>query len=187
MGGAVALIALHLLRHYNNSERMFRLFDSFQDPHEPLPIDGSLVLGLLGGIENAKGRLLPVTGFYSKVTHGIGPGDPKKVNQLLTEFVRYKAEKIKIYEGWFQHTIEPASAEINQIALLMLDCGLYAPNQICMEHLYQKVVPGGMIVVDDYHSCDGCKTAIGEYLDKNKIKVSICTVPTTAMIYWTKE
>jgi O-methyltransferase len=39
---------------------------------------------------------------------------------------------------------------------------------VCLDHLFEKVVIGGVIIVDDYYSWDGCSKALHDYLSKNK-------------------
>lgn len=185
MGGSAAFIAKILLD--NNDTRVFRLFDSFNDPHEAKPIDGSYLIDQLGGNKRANGRLVPIEGYYNKVTKGIGPGNPKKVLSLLRDTVGYPEDKIKIYKGWVQHTLVPYSKRIEKISMLILDCDLYEPQKICLEHLYDKVVPNGIIVVDDYYSITGCKAAVDEYRDKMQINDSIKIVNNTSCIFWVKK
>ncbi|MNF06080.1 Macrocin O-methyltransferase [compost metagenome] len=36
--------------------------------------------------------------------------------------------------------------------------------------LYDKVSPGGYIIVDDYHAVEGCKKAVEDFIDLRRIK-----------------
>ena len=40
-----------------------------------------------------------------------------------------------------------------------------------MEYLFPKLVKGGIIIIDDYGHWQGCKLAIDEYVQKNKIEL----------------
>jgi O-methyltransferase len=166
MGGSDVLLANTLLEC--RDERTFHLFDSFDDPHEPLPIDGAWALKKLGGLVNAKGRLNPIKGFYRRQTK-IGPGDEKHVYDLLVNSVGYPKEKINIHKGWFQNTMVPCSQTIENIGLLILDCDFYVSIKICIENLYNKIVNGGVVVIDDYTPMDGCRKAVDAYLLGKKI------------------
>jgi len=183
MGGSAAIMAYTLLEC--NDARTLRLFDSFDDICEPLPIDGAHLIKQVGGPEYAQGRLQPVKGFYTKFGKR-GPGNAKYVYRLLKDVVKYPQEKIKIYKGWFQHTLTPYSKRIPKIALLFLDCDLYMSTKLCLEHLYDKVVPGGMIIVDDYNGYAGCKVAVDAYLESRKNKVTLVQVANTGCIAWVK-
>lgn len=52
-----------------------------------------------------------------------------------------------------------------RIALLHLDCDLYEPTLIGLEHLYPLVVPGGVVILDEYGQSKfaGESTAFDEY------------------------
>jgi hypothetical protein len=53
-----------------------------------------------------------------------------------------------------------------QYALVHLDVDLYQPTRECLEYFAPRVVPGGMIVMDDYEAptCPGVAAAVHEYL-----------------------
>ena len=51
----------------------------------------------------------------------------------------------------------------DQIALLRLDTDFYASTRIELEVLWPRVVVGGIMIIDDYHSWDGCRQAVDEY------------------------
>jgi len=181
MGGSAVLMAKTMQNL--GSTRTLRLFDSFADPHEPLPIDGKYLVKELGGKQRAKGRLQTIDGYYKRVTRGIGPGNSKHVYNLLANVIAYPKDKIKIYKGWFQHTLAPYSKRIDKIALLMLDCDLYAPTKLCMRYLYTKVAKNGVVIVDDYLTLDGCHAAITETVESNIVPIQVAN---TGCVYWEK-
>jgi len=183
MGGSAAIMACTLLEC--GDVRTLRLFDSFKDICEPLPVDGPHLIKQVGGIKHAQGRLQPVEGFYTKFGKR-GPGNPKYVYKLLKDVVKYPKEKIKIYKGWFQHTLAPYSKRIPKISLLFLDCDLYMSTKFCLEYLCEKVVPGGMVIVDDYNGYAGCKVAVDTYLKNRKDKIEVLQVANTGCVYWLK-
>lgn len=164
MGGCSAFLAKKLLKE--NNIRTLRLFDSFDDPHEPLPIDGQFLINKLGGIGRAHGRIQPIKGYYKKVTKGVGPGDRKKVYDLITKYVQYPKEKVKIYKGWFQNIFPKYSQRVEHIMLLILDCNLYVPTKLCLDYFYSKLASGGVLFVDDYGTLDGCTKAVTEHFER---------------------
>lgn len=169
MGGCTAFLAKRLLEMQNI--RTLRLFDSFDDPHEPLPIDGSFLINKLGGEKRAQGRIQPIKGYYKKVTKGVGPGDRKKVYDLLTKHVNYPKEKVKIYKGWFQNVFPKYSQRVEKISMLILDCNLYVPTKLCLDYFYDKLIPGGVLFVDDYGILEGCSVAVLEHFKNKKISI----------------
>ena len=40
---------------------------------------------------------------------------------------------------------------------------------VVLENLYEKVVPGGIIIIDDYGGFIGCKKAVDNFREKEKI------------------
>ena len=75
-----------------------------------------------------------------------------------------------------------ASIPVQQIGLLMLDLNAAAPERAAAEFLWEKIVPGGLILSDDYgHSRDGVqyiaqKRAFDDFARSRG--VSVLSVPT---------
>lgn len=59
--------------------------------------------------------------------------------------------QVNVVKGYFEDTI-PNSYTGGQIAILHLDCDLYSSYKVCLEGLYDKVAPGGVILFDEYKS-----------------------------------
>lgn len=57
-----------------------------------------------------------------------------------------------------------------KIALLHIDVDIYEPSVIGLEYLYDLVVPGGIIVLDDYGVAGETK-AVDEFIGDKKIKI----------------
>jgi Macrocin-O-methyltransferase (TylF) len=65
---------------------------------------------------------------------------------------------IQVQQGWFNETCP--IAPINKIAFLRLDGDLFQSTWDVLVSLYDRVIPGGYIYVDDYGSYQGCRDAI---------------------------
>ena len=74
----------------------------------------------------------------------------------------YPAERLHYIEGKVEDTL-PAHAP-EQIALLRLDTDWYASTKHELEHLYPRLVPGGILIIDDYGHWEGARRAVDEYL-----------------------
>jgi len=183
-GGCAAWIGQLLLE--GKDPRVLHLFDSFEDPPEPLPIDGEKVVRKMGGVNHAHGRLIPSVGYYKNLGLG-GPGNADEVLKLMTVDIGYKEENTKIYKGWIQETVPEASQKIGVVSLLILDCGLYEATKLCIEAFYDKVSPKGVIVVDDYEVYAGCKKAIDDFLYSRKLNPKLIRVNKKDCIYWVKD
>ena len=61
-------------------------------------------------------------------------------------------ERIKLYPGDVAKTFPRFKKECGgeRISLLVLDMDLYQPTKIALEHLYERVTPSGIIVLDEY-------------------------------------
>lgn len=79
-----------------------------------------------------------------------------------------KATDVNIVKGWFKDSL-PSFLKEEKIALLRLDGDWYESIMDCMELLYPNVVTGGLIIIDDYYTWDGCSRAIHDYLSKNQL------------------
>ncbi len=182
-GGSVALMAHTLLS--KRETRHLHLFDIFDDICEPdAAVDGERAVREAGGIEHALGRLIPVKGIYNNKKTG-GAGDEAAVYQLIVNQMSYPAPFVHLHKGWFQETLPLVKKDIAGIALLRLDGDWYASTKVCLEHLYDKVVTGGVIIVDDYGAYDGCRKAVDEYCRANNIHPLHAYVDSEC-IFWIK-
>jgi O-methyltransferase len=71
----------------------------------------------------------------------------------------------QLIKGWFSDTV-PQLKLPEPIALLRLDGDWYDSTMVCLDHLFDKVVPGGVIIIDDYFAWDGCSRAVHDFLSK---------------------
>lgn len=165
-GGAVGMIATANLK-YGQQRRHIHLFDSFDDICEPITeIDGKQAMkdieSLYGRkVDNYKGELKPLSGIYD--SRG-GHGTIEICKELIVKKIRYPKEYLHFHQGWFQETLPIVAPVLKKIALLRLDADWYTSTKICLEYLYDKVVIGGIIIIDDYGRYDGCKKAVDEFL-----------------------
>jgi O-methyltransferase len=162
-GGSVGLMALASRNINKSTPRDLHLFDSFQDICEPNPdVDGSLAIKEIGYIpEPANGHIKPVKGFYDGVG---GHGTLADCKALLESRVRYPVNRLHYHVGWFQDVLPLDQGDIGPIAILRLDGDWYASTKVCLDYLYDQVVPGGFVIVDDYGVYEGCKRAVDEFM-----------------------
>ena len=123
-GGSAALMAL-TLRQLGESRNLW-LFDTFEGLPAPTADDPDYEIAeLFTG--SCRGQLDEVREFFRR--HEV-------------------AEGVQFVKGLFQDTL-PLSP-IDRIALLHIDGDWYESVRVCLESLYDKVVPGGIIQFDDY-------------------------------------
>ena len=77
-------------------------------------------------------------------------------------------ERLKIVPGWFQVTLP--KVPIEHIAVLHVDADWYELVKLVLETLYNRVLPGGFVIIDDYYVWPGCKQAVDEFLISQDIE-----------------
>jgi len=79
-----------------------------------------------------------------------------------------------IVKGWFERTLGNFEDK-EGIALLRLDADWYDSTRLCLEMLFDKIVPGGLIIIDDYYVWDGCSRAVHDFLSRRNAMERIRT------------
>jgi O-methyltransferase len=75
------------------------------------------------------------------------------------------ASNYEMINGWFNETL-PQFRVAQPIAVLHLDADWYDSILTCLNHLFDSVIEGGLIIIDDYYVWDGCSRAVHDYLSK---------------------
>ena len=94
-------------------------------------------------------------------------GETEKVKRIFRRF-RLSLQHVNIIAGWFDETLQ--TADLQTIALLHIDADWYASVKIVLETLYDKVVKGGFVVLDDYWRWPGYREAAKDYLKEHQIQ-----------------
>jgi O-methyltransferase len=155
-GGSAALLAM--IAQQAKPPRTCWFFDSFEGL--PQPTDKDFQAGRTG----AHIRPLP---------KGSCLGTLEQVSDLLFRRFHLSANNIRLVKGWFQDSLPKTRQQIGPIALLRLDGDWYDSTMCCLEQLFEQVVAGGYIIIDDYFSCYGCQRAVDEFLSKRRL---VCKV-----------
>jgi len=74
----------------------------------------------------------------------------------------YPFERFTLVEGPVEETIPDAAPD--QIAMLRLDTDWYESTRHELENLYDRLVSGGVLIIDDYGSWQGSKEATDEFI-----------------------
>ncbi len=163
-GGCVGIMALANLK-YGKARRELHLFDSFEGIPEPdAAIDGEAAIDFArsaGG--GTSGELKPLADQYG----GVGTLAVNK--ELLEGRIGYPAEHLHHHVGWFQNTVPVYNAEIGPIAILRLDGDWYSSTKVCLDHLYDQVVDGGFVILDDFKAYEGCERAVRDFWEERNL------------------
>jgi hypothetical protein len=91
-------------------------------------------------------------------------------------------DRVRFLPGWFKDTL--AAAPIERLAMLRLDGDIYESTMDALHALYDKLVPGGFLIVDDLF-VPTCKQAIQEFRAERGITEPMVTIDWTGA-YWRK-
>jgi len=99
------------------------------------------------------------------------------IEKVRLNFAADKLRQPAIHAGWFAD-IKPASLPA-KITLAHLDGDLYASTMQALQLVYDRVVPGGVILVDDYDEpyFEGPKRAVTEFMANRPEPVFILQGP----------
>ncbi|MDP2997940.1 MAG: TylF/MycF/NovP-related O-methyltransferase [Bryobacterales bacterium] len=154
-GGSAALMGLLT---EDTPGRPLWLFDSYEGLPEPTAED------FRDGVTGRHVRPLP---------KGSCLGTYETVQRLLFSTFRLSRNRVFMVKGWFQDTLCSQSNNIGDIAVLRIDADWYDSVRCCLEALYDRVLPGGFVVIDDYGSCFGAQRAVDEFLASRQVAVSL--------------
>lgn len=143
-GGMIAGIAELL-----GKERQYYLFDSFEGLPEPKEVDGEAAINWQ---KNTEGEL-----YYDNCKAEI---------EFAEHAMKMAGAPFQCVKGWFDQTVSGYSG--GTIALLRLDGDWYDSTMVCLKNLFPKVATGGVIIIDDYYTWDGCSRAVHDYLSEMK-------------------
>jgi O-methyltransferase len=79
------------------------------------------------------------------------------------------AKDYQIVKGWFEDTLPKLTPQ--PIALLRMDADWYESTKCILENLSDRVVSGGLIVIDDYYVWEGCTVAVNEFAARKKWRI----------------
>jgi len=148
-GGMSAAMAMVL-----GPERTYYLFDSFEGLPAPKDIDGVKARNWSVSEDGA-------AHFYNNC---------RAHQETAAEAMRLAGvQNAHLIKGWFENTL-PCFNPSDPIAILRLDGDWYDSTMCCLTHLYDKVAPGGLIMIDDYHVWEGCTRAVHDFLSQRKLK-----------------
>lgn len=147
----------------NKSNRHIWLFDSFEGLPEVSEEDGQWAKNKNLKIRDKNDKIIKSTELYI--------ASENKVNEVFDK-AGCKNDNVHIMKGFFQETIPKTKKEIGDIAILRLDGDIYESTKYCLDELYDSVVKGGYIIIDDFHLV-GCRRALYEFFYKNNISPHI--------------
>lgn len=145
-GGGCIFMRAHLLVH-NDRTRKVWVADSFE------------------GLPKPSGK------FAADADDTLWQSDYLAVSeaQVRANFAKYDLldDRVVFLKGFFSDTMP--TAPVDRLALLRLDGDMYESTYVVLQHLYDRVSPGGYVIVDDYGMIAGCDQAIHDFRRERRV------------------
>ena len=149
-GGSAMLMAC-ALRNLGVSDRTIWLYDTFEGMSEPTDHDVTIE----GFAARDRWRRLQCDDHNEWV---YAPLDEVRHNLARTG---YPSERLRFVQGKVEDTV-PAETPTG-VALLRLDTDWYESTYHELVHLYPRLTPGGVLILDDYGHWQGARDATDQY------------------------
>lgn len=95
------------------------------------------------------------------------------LEEVQANFSRFDLldDQVVFLKGWFRDTMP--TAPVDRLAVMRLDGDMYESTIDPLRHLYDKLSPGGFVIVDDYGLLPPCKAAVDDFLAERRLSPSI--------------
>ncbi|MBA2327923.1 MAG: class I SAM-dependent methyltransferase [Actinobacteria bacterium] len=164
-GGGMMVVARALLDAGEPDRELF-LFDTFAGMVEPGPLDRRTD-------DTPAGEVLDSDQEYWCVS------TIDEVRQALSK-VAYPPDRIELVAGKVEETVPARAPE--RIALLRLDTDWYESTRHELVHLFPRISPGGVLIVDDYGYWKGARQAVDEYVRENDLPLLLHRIDDCARV-----
>jgi hypothetical protein len=170
-GGSMLAAALTLVQE-GDLDRELYLYDTYEGMTDPTDADLDL-----------RGRSADETmGRFGTDESGASLWCNASIEDVGATMARsgYATARVHLVKGPVEETI-PGVAPTD-IAMLRLDTDWYESTRHEMEHLFPRIVPGGVLIIDDYGHWQGARRAVDEYLEKCGVPILLNRVDYTGRI-----
>lgn len=171
-GGSMALAARKLVAANDTNRRLF-LFDTFEGMPPPTEHDRSAADHTAAAIQ-----LQHADKFAGNNVWCYSTLDEVKSNLNVTG---YPEKNIFYFKGKVEDTLPELS--VGKIAMLRLDTDWYESTKHELETLFDQLVPGGVMIIDDYGHWSGAKKAVDEFFEKRNLPVFLNRIDYTGRLY----
>lgn len=150
-GGSAMIAAMTLAASHDRARELW-LYDTYEGMSEPGELDRDW-RGISAAELMKKGEANKETSVwcYSSL-------DEVRANMQRTG---YPSERLRFVKGKVEDSL-PGEAPA-QIALLRLDTDFYESTYHELTHLYPRLAPGGVLIIDDYGHWAGARKATDQY------------------------
>jgi hypothetical protein len=158
--GGSMMAAAKALREAGADDRELYLFDTFEGMTAPTAAD-----------RDFRGRRADVTFRRSRRGENSSDWCRATLDEVQSNLARtgYPPHRLHYVKGSVEQTVPDAAPD--RIALLRLDTDWYESTRHELVHLWPRLVPGGVCIIDDYGYWKGSRQAVDEYLAEQGIRV----------------
>jgi O-methyltransferase len=117
---------------------------------------------------------MPAPGPHDRSRSGVLAGQAYKgksaksreaVKDILRGFGCWDDNLVRLVPGLVEETLQDSENIPKRIAVLRLDTDWYDSTRIELETLYPRLVPGGVLIIDDFGHWLGARKAVEEYFN----------------------
>jgi O-methyltransferase len=169
--GGSTMAAIDTLVKAGDTSREIYLYDTFEGMSEPTELDkvftGTGADELMKSSDKNDATSVWCYSALEEVQQNVGT-------------LKYPASKVHYVKGKVEDTIPQTIPQ--KIALLRLDTDWYESTAHELKHLYPLLVPGGVIIIDDYGHWEGARKAVDEYIEAEKLPLLLNRIDYTGRI-----
>jgi O-methyltransferase len=154
--GGSSLAMVRTLLSLERRDRDIYMFDTFERMPDPGPEDVD-IMGVPAAHYHA---ILESGGEYDHRYDFLPFEDVKASFRALA----YPSARLHFVKGLVEETIPEQAPD--SIALLRLDTDYYQSTRHELEHLFDRISPGGVLLIDDYGHFHGCRQATDELVSE---------------------
>jgi hypothetical protein len=158
-GGSV-MVAAMAFSHFGDVRRRFWLYDTFEGMTEPTARD----VDFSGRTPH---QHLSTWSARSMDAMAYSPLEEVRQNLARTGLA---PERFVTVKGKVEDTI-PGAVPDGPISILRLDTDWYESTRHELVHLFPRLSPGGVLIVDDYLFWRGSREACDEYIRQHQVKI----------------
>jgi len=149
-GGSAMAAALGFLA-VGSTERTLWLYDTYQGMPEPTDADRKVY------------EAAPARQKWEQARNEAGGSDwcLASLEDVKRNLTTTGYPNLRFVEGKVEDTLPGQAPET--IAILRLDTDWYASTKVELEHLWPRLSPGGVLIIDDYGEWAGQKQAVDEF------------------------
>ncbi|WPU93553.1 TylF/MycF/NovP-related O-methyltransferase [Mucilaginibacter sabulilitoris] len=169
--GGSTMAAIDTLVKTGDKNREIYLYDTYEGMSEPTEHDKVFTGTAADELMNTSDKNDPTSVWCYSALEEV----QKNVGTL-----NYPAGKVHYVKGKVEDSIPQTLP--GKIALLRLDTDWYESTAHELKHLYPLLVPGGVIIIDDYGHWEGARKAVDEYIAENKLPLLLNRIDYTGRI-----